>query len=107
MAELLLGVDLCNVSSAWFVVTGGSYPWQHWILTDYAGVDLGNGEPDWIVDLRHSLPNWITIVGVDLGNGEPDWIVNREKAKWDEIFQRLQPIKVRYSQIFIVPEITI
>jgi len=31
--------------------------------------------------------------GVDLGSGEPDWIVNKNKTKWDELFVQLQPIK--------------
>ena len=31
--------------------------------------------------------------GVDLGAGEPEWIVNRDRAKWDAIFQGLKPVK--------------
>ena len=31
--------------------------------------------------------------GVDLGSGEPEWIVNRDRAKWDTIFQSLNPVR--------------
>ena len=31
--------------------------------------------------------------GVDLGAGEPDWIVSKERGKWDEIFHSLSPCK--------------
>ncbi len=29
--------------------------------------------------------------GVDLGAGEPDWIVTKERSKWDAVFQQLSP----------------
>jgi len=31
--------------------------------------------------------------GVDLGHGEPGWIVTKERSKWDAIFQSLSPHK--------------
>ena len=30
--------------------------------------------------------------GVDLGSGEPDWIVSKERAKWDAVFKTLGPV---------------
>ena len=30
--------------------------------------------------------------GVDLGAGEPEWIVNRDRVKWDAIFESLKQI---------------
>ncbi len=30
--------------------------------------------------------------GVDLGSGEPEWIVTKERSKWDAIFRQLGPI---------------
>lgn len=35
--------------------------------------------------------------GMDLGAGEPDWIVNKERSKWDAIFQSLGPTKGRIT----------
>lgn len=35
--------------------------------------------------------------GIDLGSGEPEWIVNRDRAKWDTIFQSLNPVKGRVT----------
>ncbi len=29
--------------------------------------------------------------GIDLGSGEPEWIVTKERSKWDAIFHRLSP----------------
>merc|ERR1719412_2720073 len=29
---------------------------------------------------------------MDLGAGEPEWIVNRDRAKWDSIFESLNPV---------------
>ena len=31
--------------------------------------------------------------GVDLGAGEPEWIVNRDRVKWDAIFESLKPVR--------------
>jgi len=31
--------------------------------------------------------------GIDLGSGEPEWIVSKERSKWDLIFQSLGPSK--------------
>ena len=31
--------------------------------------------------------------GVDLGAGEPEWVVSKERRKWDEIFLSLHPTK--------------
>ena len=31
--------------------------------------------------------------GIDLGAGEPEWIVNRDRAKWDTIFESLNPVR--------------
>ena len=30
--------------------------------------------------------------GIDLGSGEPEWIVTKERSKWDAIFRQLGPI---------------
>lgn len=30
--------------------------------------------------------------GIDAGHGEPEWIVNREKDKFDKIFETLNPV---------------
>lgn len=30
--------------------------------------------------------------GIDAGSGEPDWVVNKEKVKYDEIFETLNPV---------------
>lgn len=30
--------------------------------------------------------------GVDLGSGEPEWIVTKERSKWDAIFKSLDPV---------------
>lgn len=35
--------------------------------------------------------------GIDAGAGEHDWIVNREKPKYDEIFNQLNPVEGRVS----------
>lgn len=29
--------------------------------------------------------------GIDAGYGEPEWIVNKDKRRYDEIFQNLSP----------------
>jgi hypothetical protein len=34
------------------------------------------------------------ISGIDLGHGEPEWIVTKERSKWDVIFHSLGPVKV-------------
>jgi len=31
--------------------------------------------------------------GIDLGAGEPEWIVNRDRVKWDAIFESLKPVR--------------
>jgi len=31
--------------------------------------------------------------GIDLGHGDPEWIVTKERSKWDVIFQSLGPVK--------------
>lgn len=31
--------------------------------------------------------------GIDLGHGEPGWVVTKERSKWDAIFQSLGPHK--------------
>lgn len=31
--------------------------------------------------------------GVNLGAGEPDWIVNRDRAKYDALFMQLSPVR--------------
>ena len=31
--------------------------------------------------------------GVDLGAGDPEWIVTKERSKWDLIFDQLSPLK--------------
>lgn len=31
--------------------------------------------------------------GIDLGAGEPEWIVSKERSKWDAIFDQLGPVK--------------
>ena len=33
------------------------------------------------------------IPGIDLGSGEPEWVVSKERRKWDEIFMSLGPSK--------------
>ena len=30
--------------------------------------------------------------GIDLGSGEPEWIVSKERTKWDAIFKQLSPV---------------
>ena len=35
--------------------------------------------------------------GIDLGHGEPEWIVTKERSKWDAIFQSLGPTKGKIS----------
>lgn len=35
--------------------------------------------------------------GIDLGAGEPDWIVTKERSKWDAIFESLGPVKGKIS----------
>ena len=35
--------------------------------------------------------------GVDLGAGEPEWIVTKERSKWDAIFESLKPVKGKIS----------
>lgn len=35
--------------------------------------------------------------GVDAGSGEPEWIVNKERAKYDELFQSLGPVDGKLS----------
>ena len=35
--------------------------------------------------------------GVDLGAGEPEWIVTKERSKWDAIFESLGPVKGKIS----------
>lgn len=36
---------------------------------------------------------WPILSGIDLGHGEPEWIVTKERSKWDAIFQSLGPVK--------------
>lgn len=31
--------------------------------------------------------------GIDMGSGEPDWVVSKERSKWDAIFESLNPVK--------------
>jgi len=40
----------------------------------------------------------IDYLGIDLGHGEPEWIVTKERSKWDSIFTQLGPIKVNIRQ---------
>ena len=35
--------------------------------------------------------------GIDLGSGEPEWIVTKERSKWDAIFESLKPTKGKIS----------
>ena len=35
--------------------------------------------------------------GIDLGSGEPEWIVTKERSKWDAIFESLKPVKGKIS----------
>ena len=35
--------------------------------------------------------------GIDLGSGEPEWIVTKERSKWDAIFESLTPVKGKIS----------
>jgi hypothetical protein len=35
--------------------------------------------------------------GIDLGAGEPEWIVNRDRAKYDTIFESLNPINSKVT----------
>ena len=38
--------------------------------------------------------NWLVLtLGIDLGSGEPEWVVSKERRKWDEIFLSLGPSK--------------
>ena len=38
---------------------------------------------------------YFLISGIDLGSGEPEWVVSKERRKWDEIFLSLGPSKGR------------
>lgn len=35
--------------------------------------------------------------GIDAGHGEPEWIVNKERCKYDAIFESLGPIDGKIS----------
>ena len=35
--------------------------------------------------------------GIDLGSGEPEWIVNKDRSRWDAIFDSLGPTKGKVS----------
>ena len=35
--------------------------------------------------------------GIDLGAGEPEWIVNKDRSRWDAIFESLGPTKGKVS----------
>ena len=39
----------------------------------------------------------IVFQGIDLGAGEPEWIVTKERSKWDAIFESLSPVKGKVS----------
>ncbi|KAL1492622.1 hypothetical protein ABEB36_010858 [Hypothenemus hampei] len=40
--------------------------------------------------------------GIDAGAGEHDWIVNREKVKYDEVFQQLNPVDGKISGMAVL-----
>ena len=40
---------------------------------------------------------YILFQGIDLGSGEPEWIVTKERSKWDAIFESLGPVKGKIS----------
>ena len=45
-----------------------------------------------VVNLKVSF-----LQGIDLGSGEPEWIVTKERSKWDAIFESLTPVKGKIS----------
>ena len=45
--------------------------------------------------ILHTYKNYFQ--GIDLGAGEPEWIVTKERSKWDAIFESLSPTKGKVS----------
>ena len=45
--------------------------------------------------ILHTYKNYFQ--GIDLGAGEPEWIVTKERSKWDAIFESLSPVKGKVS----------
>lgn len=38
-----------------------------------------------------------TFSGIDAGNGDPVWVVSKDKAKYDQVFEKLDPLDGKIS----------
>lgn len=62
------------------------------VPTDFSEPVIRGGAFDDVKDMTSPF-GFEKCEGIDLGAGEPDWIVTKERGKWDDIFQSLSPTK--------------
>merc|ERR1712042_116655 len=62
------------------------------VPTDYSEPVIRGGAFDDVKDMTSPF-GFEKCEGIDLGSGEPEWIVSKERTKWDDIFHSLGPVK--------------